>query len=138
MRVYHLLSARYALKTLDEHRIKISTFSDLNDPFELCPFRIDSAEDQEGLARASEQLAAFCGIVCFSPSWHNPVLWSHYGDKHKGIGLGFDVSDNHLIRVNYVRERLPRSQRAEDIWTLTQQWFSTKFEHWQYEEEVRL
>jgi hypothetical protein len=48
------------------------------------------------------------------------------------------VSDNHLIRVNYVRERLPRSQRAEDIWTLTQQWFSTKFEHWQYEEEVRL
>jgi hypothetical protein len=55
MRVYHFLSAQYALKTLYEHRIKISTFPDLNDPFELWPFKIDSVEDQEGFERATHE-----------------------------------------------------------------------------------
>ena len=25
------------------------------------------------------------GMLCFSKGWHNPVQWSHYTDKHKGI-----------------------------------------------------
>ena len=79
MRVYHLFNAQYALKTLYEHRIKISTFSDLNDSFELCPFRIDSAEDREGLATMQQEFSRDIGVICFSRYWHNPVLWSHYG-----------------------------------------------------------
>jgi hypothetical protein len=140
MRVYHFLSAQYALKTLYEHRIKISTFPDLNDPFELWPFKIDSVEDQEGFERATSQFSKRFGVVCFSRNWDDPVLWSHYSDKHKGICLGFDVSDYnlHFIEVNYVSERLPRQQHEEEIETMARQWFSTKFKSWQYEKEVRV
>jgi DUF2971 family protein len=121
MRVYRFLEAQYALKTLYEHRMKISTFTDLNDPFELCPFRIDSEEDREGFAALQQEFAPDYGVVCFSRDWHNPVLWSHYGEKHKGICLGFDVSDEHVMSVNYIQERSPRSQWLEDVFSLAQQ-----------------
>jgi len=35
MRAYHLLSSEHALSDIALQRIKIATFSDLNDPFEL-------------------------------------------------------------------------------------------------------
>jgi hypothetical protein len=25
--------------------------------------------------------------------WHNPLLWSHYADRHRGMALGFDTDD---------------------------------------------
>jgi hypothetical protein len=33
------------------------------------------------------------GALCFSRTWSNPPLWSHYADKHKGICLGLDIPD---------------------------------------------
>ena len=35
MRVYHFLSAKYALDDISKKRIKIAQFQDLNDPFEI-------------------------------------------------------------------------------------------------------
>jgi hypothetical protein len=35
MRVYKFLSAKWALRDITEHRIKLSEFKDMNDPFEL-------------------------------------------------------------------------------------------------------
>ena len=32
--------------------------------------------------------------ACFSKSFHNPSMWSHYGDGHKGVCLIFDTSDS--------------------------------------------
>lgn len=32
--------------------------------------------------------------ACFSKSFHNPSIWSHYGDGHKGVCLIFDTSDS--------------------------------------------
>jgi hypothetical protein len=29
------------------------------------------------------------GICCFSTSYSNPLLWSHYGDQHKGLCIGY-------------------------------------------------
>ena len=31
--------------------------------------------------------------ACFSKSFHNSSMWSHYGDGHKGVCLIFDTSD---------------------------------------------
>ena len=46
------------------------------------------------------------GILCFCRTKRNPVLWSHYADKHKGMCLGFDVRDDSLNAVKYVSRRL--------------------------------
>ena len=35
------------------------------------------------------------------------MQWAHYADGHKGLCLGFDISDHLLAEVNYVDERLP-------------------------------
>ncbi len=29
------------------------------------------------------------------PAWSNPVIWAHYGDKHRGLCLGFEVPEMH-------------------------------------------
>ena len=139
MYVYHFLATQYALKTLYEHRIKISTITDLNDPFEMSCFNMENMDDLQGIAKAVEELSRRFGVICFSRSWNNPLLWAHYSDKHKGICLGFDMQDNFLKEVTYTRERLPPPQYEEDInEAVAQQWLFTKFEDWRYEDEVRV
>ena len=32
-------------------------------------------------------------ILCFSRNWDNLLLWSHYGDSHTGVCLGFDIAE---------------------------------------------
>ncbi len=71
------------------------------------------------------------------------MQWAHYADKHKGICLGFDVTDNDfLIPVTYSSKRL--SKEADKIINgsainqeLMLQLLTTKFYHWHYEKEHR-
>src|SRR5687767_14278862 len=96
MRVYHLSNAEFALSNIALRRIKISRFSDLNDPFELLGANLKDKNYREAFRLTRDELHNDKGLLCFSRSWGNPVLWSHYADKHRGICLGFDVSD-HLL-----------------------------------------
>lgn len=31
------------------------------------------------------------GVCCFSTTYANPLLWSHYGDQHKGLCIGYGL-----------------------------------------------
>jgi len=69
-------------------------------------------------------------------------LWSHYGDRHRGLCLGFDVPDNMLKEVDYQLERFKAKDdnragesSGKDV---AYRLLTTKFEHWRYEEEVRV
>lgn len=33
------------------------------------------------------------GVIGFGACWPSPVMRVHYGDKHFGVALGFDVPD---------------------------------------------
>lgn len=83
-------------------------------------------------------------MLCFSADWHNPVQWSHYADKHKGVCLGFDVPDELLTRVRYTKmpPRLDWSAIDEGQTALGEaqmlRWLSTKYVHWIYENEWRV
>ncbi len=37
-----------------------------------------------------EQISAKVGVTCFAEKVDDILLWSHYGDKHKGFCLEFD------------------------------------------------
>ncbi len=70
-------------------------------------------------------------------------MWSHYGDQHHGVALGFDVSDEYAMKVTY-RDELNRldevllaTSKDKQIDVL-QRVFATKFTNWKYELEVRL
>src|SRR2546427_8627751 len=107
MRAYHFVSAANALDDLANRHVKLSEIDKLNDPFELwC-----SAQRDDGIRAAlrawKKEMGRRYGVLCFSRRWHNPVLWSHYADRHQGICLGFDVNRNCLKSVTYVSERTP-------------------------------
>jgi len=76
------------------------------------------------------------GLLCFSKHWWNPLLWSHYADRHKGICLGFDVSDAYVFKINYTDLRTPftlplTENKMDGI-------LSTKYSGWSYEDEWRM
>lgn len=89
MRVYNSLAAQWAeRRSRAKGRIKISRFDDLNDPFELLAAQLRSKDVRKAFGALRDHMCANRGVLCFSRGWHNPLLWSHYGDKHRGICLG--------------------------------------------------
>lgn len=143
MRLYQLGSAHYALQNVEQRQLKISRIDDLNDPFELLGAMQRDKDWRRAFAQAKNQIHTKDGVLCFSRSWRNPVLWSHYGDKHRGICLGFDVDDNVTIPVSYaadlLRLKLDKAKLHEPFSKqVANQLLTTKFKDWAYEEEVRI
>jgi len=139
VRVYHLLSLEHAFDDLKHRRLKVAEFGDLNDPFELLSTRIADKHLRQRHAAWRRNAMFRYGVICFSRSWENPVLWSHYADKHRGICLGFDVPDPLLRTVRYLETRAPLDGFLESGTENDEPGalFYTKFSHWQYEDEVR-
>lgn len=135
MRVYKFLSAKFGLKVLREKRLKISELRSLNDPYEQLPFCLSTPELKAALLKSRDDLGREHGMLCFSRKWHNPVLWSHYGDCHRGVSLGFDVLDDLAQAVKYVATPIAVTKLNTDT---ARSMLCAKYEHWRYEDEVRL
>ena len=135
-RVYHLLATKWALDDLDRRRLKVARFDDLNDPFELLSVELSNRERRRRFYRWQRDAAAKFGLLCFSRTWRNPVLWSHYADKHRGLCLGFDVKASDVQNVTYLDERreLPESIRTT---ARPGPLFLSKGKDWAYEAECR-
>ena len=143
MRVYYLTSAQYALSNVALQRIKISRFSDLNDPFELLAVDLSDKQHRAAFRRTKEQLNEDRGLICFSKSWSNPLLWGHYAERHTGICLGFDIPDTLLAPVIYNTHLRkipidPQTNQPRLTELVVNRLLRTKFSDWKYEDEVRL
>jgi len=95
-----------------------------------------------------DQKIAKSKVTCFSKTYSNTLMWSHYADHHKGFCLEFNGSmepqaildrgiatilcvnydDTELITVNY--------NEAKDRGVV--ELFTRKSPDWRYEEEVRV
>jgi hypothetical protein len=143
MRAYHFLSADYAIDDIRNRHIKISRIADLNDPFELLSVELSDRLARQAFLQTSQDVGSNRGVICFSKNWHNPVLWSHYADKHRGICLGFDIDETLVIHVQYDAKRLAHDlQGMLQAGTLDENFMirvlKTKFKDWAYEDEVRV
>ncbi len=79
-------------------------------------------------------------VTSFSNEFDEILMWSHYGDKHGGICVGFLSSafaSNDLMPVNYVKDFQPINY-LEDKEGAFNYWMTTKYKKWNYENEVRL
>jgi hypothetical protein len=144
MRLYHFLSQKYAFEALKNKRIKVSIIDELNDPFEFLPrFSNPNREDEEKIFKTwKSKISKEHGIICFSKRWSNPLLWSHYAEKHKGFALGFDIPNDVLIEVKYKEDRPlfkwdDLSQDDGRSESPMAELTKTKFSSWNYEEEFR-
>ena len=143
MRVNYLTGSQYALSNIALRRIKISRFSDLNDPFELLAVDLSDRQQRAAFRETKEQLNKDRGLICFSKSWSNPLLWGHYAERHTGICLGFDVPDKLLAEVIYAENPMkisvdPKTNRPRLTERVMNRLLRTKFADWRYEDEVRL
>jgi Protein of unknown function (DUF2971) len=140
-RVYHLTSADFAVNNIGLGRMKVARFSDLNDPFELLALNFGERTARRAGANFKTDYDSHTGLLCFSRNWSSPVLWSHYGNRHRGICLGFDMEEHLLERVQYENQRILRHLGDDDAGQLTPEDQAllrcTKYEHWRYEEEFR-
>ncbi|MDQ8182581.1 DUF2971 domain-containing protein [Pelagicoccus sp. SDUM812005] len=136
MRVYHFLNEEFGLKDLLEKRIKISNLLDLNDPFEFGNIVFTKSSEKNSLRISMEIVASYTGVLCFSRNWKNPVQWSHYADRHKGICLGFEIKDELLEEVHYTHQRIVLDKKVSEE-EITRRNLVTKYIDWKYEEEYR-
>jgi hypothetical protein len=143
MRAFHFLSTDHALQALRKQRLKVAILTELNDPFELFASDLFDAKARRGFETWKDQMSRKFGLLCFSRRWRNPLLWSHYASKHRGVALECEIDDQIVLPVRYRKNRLrldpwrimSGSGFSED---LAEQLASTKSTHWSYEEEVRV
>ncbi|MBZ9851234.1 DUF2971 domain-containing protein [Mesorhizobium sp. CA14] len=142
VRAYYLTSAEYAISNIALGRIKVSRFSDLNDPFELLALRGSKRHVRDFGRLLRDEYDKSTGLLCFSKNWISPPLWSHYALRHRGICLGFDISRATLADVVYAEERVlpdkswpPPDMISQD---LRSKLATTKFQQWAYEAETRM
>jgi hypothetical protein len=143
MRAYHFMASHYALSSISLRRSRLSRYGDLNDPFELFAADVGPRNLRPAVRAMKKHFNQTQGILCFSRKWDNPVLWSHYADKHRGIALGFDIDDRFVVEIDYSDERLPMEFVDDDpAKGVTEAYVNklvrTKYKHWIYEDEVRL
>jgi hypothetical protein len=143
MKLYHYLSSNHALSNINRRRIKISKLDELNDPFELVAANHSEKDQRNILNGWKETMAKKWGILCFSRTWKNPVMWSHYADRHKGMCLGFEVSNEVTMPVKYTKNRLNVDiEELHDRGMLDKRvmdrLLKTKYVDWNYEREVRV
>ena len=148
MILYRFLNEEYGLQSIEDCELKLTRLMDLNDPFEFISVELSNPCLRNAVLKAKEEISKTAGILCFSSTWKNPLLWSHYADKHEGICLGFEVPESSCGKINYVDSRLKapdwfcqplaRKSIQEKRFKFMKKMIYTKFSHWSYEEEYRI
>ncbi|WP_394199352.1 DUF2971 domain-containing protein [Litoreibacter albidus] len=142
MRVYKFYPAKWGCEALTKRRLKVSPIDELNDPFEYLSLDLGDKDVRAWAKELRRIVSQENGIISFSKSWKQPLMWAHYADSHKGIAIGFDVPDHLLFKIDYVKNRIKphadvdHSQSAMEH--LVHKLLRTKHKEWSYEDEYRL
>lgn len=143
MRLYYLTSIdtleRFILPDL---RIRLSTFDQVNDPFELLCARQTDREGRRHFGALYEHWVKTLGFVSLSDNWKSPLMWGHYARNHTGVCLGIEIPEQRVLPIDYQSERLELllSMSPLEAATDTQvikKVVTTKFAEWSYEREWR-
>jgi len=153
--LYRYLDAAAALKTIEFRSFRISKIKELNDPFERrLGFNGYAPEREAELTAWSEAVLERqnkkYGVICYSATSKDPILWSHYADKHSGVA--FEIrrrKDEMLKEIKYLptrstidineynRLRNSSDKLREYLKPIAASLTEKKSPSWQYEQEYR-
>jgi hypothetical protein len=149
--LYRFMGASRALESIQKRRFKVGRVREFNDPFEWTLAMEGYRPEGESVADSVvEHLVDHAhsnyGIICFSSTASEPVLWGHYGEKHKGVAFEVDylVEPDKLIRMTYSEKRpIMDVNRLKDpaineyLIPIFKQILFQKSPGWAYEQEYR-
>lgn len=168
--LYKYIDINGGLDLIDKQTFKFSNPKDFNDPFDLYEKLIDfsqykfrptqpmNREEKRRIEKASNKRKIMAlteewrkikeniSISCFSRTYKNILMWSHYAQMHKGICIGFCVDRNILSNygcfaqeVKYENEfkSIPYTSQKESLEPIMQ-FLTLKAKFWEYEKETRL
>lgn len=143
MKIYKFIDTNFGISNIALKRLRVSRLNELNDPFELLAADLLDSRHRKALSAFKDQLNETNGLICFSGSWSNPLLWGHYANKHNGIALGFEVPDDCVLKVKYTTQRVKvefdqASKKVVDGDKVIDKLIRTKFIDWSYEDEYRV
>ncbi|MFM5593107.1 DUF2971 domain-containing protein [Aeromonas veronii] len=136
--------------------LRLSQRCALNDPFELSPNQdtldkiLEDAHREDFFQQISEYASdeGFddTGIISFTESYNNLLMWSHYADEHKGIVIEFDYHAlkthfNKILSVSNSIERVLYNRERHEVLPCTtspKRNLLTKSDDWIYEKEHRV
>jgi len=103
--------------------------------------KLMSVEALKGLRQDVQKNVDEAGIACFSKVRDDILMWAHYADKHRGLCLEFDGSENcnffgEALAVEY--ENFTPVPLGEDSMAIMKRIILTKSKHWSYEREYRI
>lgn len=125
MILYKYVSLSGARSIIDTSSLGFSRVNDLNDPFECSSlvFDEDSSLTSKQIAMGlKNRVSTKFGVLSLTRQPLNPLMWSHYGDSHKGVVIGIDVdvaglncSSTSLIPAQYGDVRYTATQPSNPI-----------------------
>lgn len=120
--------------TYEQYKISMASINGLDDTMLM---RLTDPDFWVGFPdHASKSI----GVACLSAISDSILMWSHYGDQHRGVVIGFDsdLLSDEWIEVNYVPERFEVPFDFEsDEYNLIKKLAGQKYENWKYEKEYR-
>jgi hypothetical protein len=158
--IYRYLDSDAALKTLVGGEFRVGKISKFNDPFEW-QFGVGklTPEDLERVKNFRRNFQQWndstIGVLSFSKSIKDPILWSLYAEKHHGIA--FEVkhswSDKEILHITYSNQRpqidiekirqialssSSQTEIEEYLKPILAQLIRQKSTSWEFENECRL
>jgi len=142
-----MMKAEYAIQAIESQMLKVGSMAELNDPSDCAPVITDLPERYDdfpdlALRHIFSQVAESLGVLSFTVAIEDPVLWSHYGDSHRGVALGFDFPASEQPRpVRYSDDKPQISlwdiDTSVDAALTSSEVLFTKATSWKYEREHR-
>lgn len=89
------------------------------------------------------------GVASLASKWNCPLMWSHYGDDHKGLCIEYEARSSQFQDLQPVNYKSSRSIRVSDLiaWQLNgnlqtkekifNSFYYSKAPQWKYEREWR-
>lgn len=136
-----------ALRVLREHRYMTTQYGDIMvDPVAKDYYTRRLADNVLVLLRKE---IGTRGILSLAEKWNCPLMWSHYADHHRGLCIGYDMTDHACDELQPVDYHKARSVKVSELikWkversasteqTILETYFLAKAPQWRYEREWR-
>lgn len=142
----------YLIDLIRKGALKFTMPSEFNDPFDYCPAQLEGIPNStlphavaDNINRSMQNISSLLsGVACFTLHPDRMLMWSHYGDQHRSVCIGFDtdllrelcpINDQchpqyeDMEKVTYTKDRPSRSDKKA---------IYKKSEEWRGEKEYRL